>query len=68
MPNPNPNPNPNPSPSQVGFSCCGVALLAMLLYRLELHRHLGVALLLLYLFYLVTVIHDGVTRIARPPE
>jgi len=52
----------------VGFSCCGVALLALLLYRLELHRHLGVALLLLYLFYLVTVIHDGVTRIARPPE
>ena len=45
-----------------------VALLALLLSRLELHRNLGVGLLLLYVFYLVTVIHDGMTRIARPPE
>ena len=52
----------------VGFACVGVALLCILLTRLELHRNLGVALLLLYVFYLVTVIHDGTTRIARPPE
>ena len=55
-------------PAMVGFSCCGVALLALLLSRLELRRNLGVGLLLLYVFYLVTVIHDGMTRIARPPE
>ncbi len=55
-------------PAMVGFSCCGVALLALLFSRLELHRNLGVGLLLLYVFYLVTVIHDGMTRMARPPE
>ena len=52
----------------VGFGCVGVALFAILLCRLELHRNLGVALLLLYVFYLVTVIHDGTTRPQRPPE
>ena len=55
-------------PGMVGFGCIGVALFAILLCRLELHRNLGVALLLLYVFYLVTVIHDGTTRPQRPPE
>ena len=55
-------------PGMVGFACVGVALLALLLAKFELHRNLGLFLLLLYVFYLVTVIHDGTTRIARPPE
>ena len=51
-----------------GFLCTLVAVVAVLVCRLRLNRNLGAFLLLLYAFYLTTVIHDGLTRLARPPE
>jgi len=52
----------------VGFLCTILAVLAILLSGLRLTRTLGVLLLLMYAFYLTTVIHDGLTRLARLPE
>ena len=52
----------------VGFVCIAFAVIAVIACRLRLTRGLGLALMLLYLFYLVTIIHDGATRVARPPE
>ena len=53
-----------PYASPVSFFTC--ALLQT--RRLRFSYSLGVTLLLLYLVYLVTILYDGVTRIARPPE
>ena len=44
------------------------AYAALLLSRLRLNRSLGIVLLLLYLFYLIVVSHDGLRRPRRPPE
>ena len=52
----------------VGFSCIGAGMGALLLSRLRLNRSLGIVLLLLYLFYLIVVSHDGLRRPRRPPE
>ena len=54
-------------PSLVGFGCIGIALLLLLANRLRVSKSLGYALLGLYLAYLAVIIHDGTTRMARPP-
>ena len=55
-------------PALVGFVSVGSALIIIGLSGFRLTRGLGAALLLLYLLYLVTILYDGATRFARPPE
>ena len=54
-------------PSLVGFCAIALAVCGILACQLKLTRSLGVALLTLYVGYLVVIIHDGTTRPARPP-